>query len=80
MVQTHEEILVVVFGNNRRVYARRYKLRSYASKYPGKCLRKEAVKAEAEGMRPTGFEFEQVGGFFVYRINFEPIPGVEFGI
>ena len=68
------DILVVVFGRGNRVYARRYFLKAWASKFPGACARRESLKAEAEGYRVLPvFDFEQIGGVYIYRLNYTPI-------
>ncbi len=70
------DIIIAMFGRENRRYIQKFRpsLKALIKPYQKYCLRRESLKAEAEGYRVLPvFDFEQVGGVYIYRLNYAPI-------
>lgn len=67
------EVLAVVIGRNRRVYARIYKMTNRIEAFSKHYYATETEKSREEGFRPVGMDVENHDGIVIYRVKYESV-------
>ena len=77
------DIVIVMFGREHRRYVQKFpaSLRVLIKPYQKYCLRRESLKAAAEGYRVLPvMDFERDGGFYIYGLRYEEIQPVHVSL
>ena len=70
----NKDLLAVVIGRNRRVYARMYKKENSIARFSRDYFEKERGKSEREGFRPVDMTMERPNETtWVFHIRYEAV-------